>query len=100
MDGYASVGGLLNTSPSPNAELRSSGGVWARLGERWDAFADRMITKHGWAPGGRTLDIARLERRLNFLTDRFKEEAPYWGFAIWLRQVGLVIAVSIPAAAR
>ena len=29
-DGYASVGGMLNTSASPNAELRSSGGVWAR----------------------------------------------------------------------
>ena len=29
-DGHASVGGMLNTSPSANAELRSSGGVWAR----------------------------------------------------------------------
>ena len=28
--GYASVGGMLNTSHTPNAELRSSGGVWAR----------------------------------------------------------------------
>ena len=30
VDGHSSVGGLLNTSPTPNAELRSSGGVWAR----------------------------------------------------------------------
>jgi len=29
-DGHASVGGMLNTSPSANAELRSSGGVYAR----------------------------------------------------------------------
>ena len=29
-DGHASVGGMLNTSARPNAELRSSGGVWAR----------------------------------------------------------------------
>ena len=30
VDGHASVGGMLNTSRSPNAEMRSSGGVWAR----------------------------------------------------------------------
>ena len=30
VDGNASVGGMLNTSARPNAELRSSGGVWAR----------------------------------------------------------------------
>ena len=30
VDGHASVGGMLNTSDSPNAEMRSSGGVWAR----------------------------------------------------------------------
>ena len=30
VDVYASVGGMLNTSASPNAELRLSGGVWAR----------------------------------------------------------------------
>ena len=28
--GSASVGGMLNTSRSPNAEMRSSGGIWAR----------------------------------------------------------------------
>ena len=32
VDGEASVGGMLNTSRTPNAELRASGGVYARCG--------------------------------------------------------------------
>ena len=84
-----SGGGAHDRDPSCVAALCKG------LGERWDRFLDRPGDSR-WAPGGRKLDIVRLERRLGFLTQRFKSEAPWWQFAIWLRQVGLIIAVSIP----
>ena len=34
--------------------------------------------------------------RLSFLTDRFRDDAPFWQFVVWLRQAGLILAVSIP----
>ena len=72
------------------------GGACSRLGERWDRLADEMQARFGWAPGGRTLPRARLEARLAFLTERFRAEAPYWQFVLWVRQIGLALAVSIP----
>ena len=34
----------------------------------------------------------RLKRRLNYLTKRFNDHAPYWQFIIWARQISILIA--------
>ena len=34
----------------------------------------------------------RLKRRLNYLTKRFNDHAPYWQFVIWARQISILIA--------
>ena len=67
----------------------------ARLGKQWDAFTDWLDGRMGWSPGGRKLPLVRLKARLIFMTERFRDEAPYWQFALWGRQSGLVLAVSI-----
>ena len=77
--------------PTPRSE-----GVLGRVGQRWDRFADWLHDKVGWSPGCRTLELVRLQARLRFLTDRFRKDAPYWQFVVWVRQAGLVLAVSIP----
>ena len=44
VDGSMSVGGMLNTNPSANAELRLSGGVWAR---RMISRGDEIFIPYG-----------------------------------------------------
>jgi len=60
-DGYASVGGMLNTSASPNAELRSSGGVWAR---RVISRGEEILIPYGKSFRVTDLSSARRIRRL------------------------------------
>ena len=39
-----------------------------------------------------TMSKQRLKRRLNYLTKRFNDHAPYWQFVIWARQISILIA--------
>ena len=80
------------TASSASASTDASGVSRAkaariRLGRRWDSLCDWLDAQCGWSPGGRKLDAKRLQRRLSFLTDRYREGAEYWQFVIWLRQV-------------
>ena len=37
-----------------------------------------------------TLPITRLDDRLQYLTGRYKPEAPYWQFVLWARQLAII----------
>ena len=44
----------------------------------------------GWKPVQVTLPIKRLDDRLQYLTGRYKNTAPYWQFVLWARQLAII----------
>ena len=59
-------------------------------------FREMRVMQGAWDGAWRCLkpiklSKERLQRRLNYLTKRFDDHAPYWQFVIWGRQIPLLV---------
>ena len=50
-----------------------------------------------WARRLLGINADRLKRRVDYVTDRFRVDVPWWQLAVWVRQVTLTIVIHLPA---
>ena len=91
--------GTNGAVPSSRATDRNVEAFYFQLkniGKHWDAYADLLHGRCGWSPGCRNMSLFRVQRRLRFIVNRYKDDAPYWAFVVWLRKMALLFSVAIP----
>ena len=54
------------------------------------------IRHRRWVQSVLQISEARIIRRVDYVTDRFSDDVPWWQLAVWARQVCLTITIHLP----
>ena len=70
-------------------EMRAMQGKWS--GKMYQRCRSKMCHHVLFCLKPVNMPKERLQRRLNYLTKRYADHAPYWQFVVWARQILLII---------